>query len=216
MTNPLAKRSYDFFFAAVGLLLLSPVLLLIAALVKLGDGGPVFFLQKRVGRYGQRFWIWKFRTMVVGAEKRGPSITKAGDQRVTAIGRFLRKTKLDELPQLGNVLRGEMSFVGPRPEVPRYVARYTAAQREVLNLKPGITDLASLEFRNEEELLRNVPDAGKCYAEYCLPRKIELNLAYQRRANLWRDTQIILRTVFPFGSHKVACHKSDPVQQQSF
>jgi lipopolysaccharide/colanic/teichoic acid biosynthesis glycosyltransferase len=216
VTNPLAKRSYDFLFATLGLLLLSPVFLLIAVWVKLSDGGPVIFLQERVGRYGKRFWIWKFRTMVVGAEKRGPSITKAGDQRVTAVGRFLRKAKLDELPQVWNVLRGEMSFVGPRPEVPHYVARYTPAQREVLNLKPGITDLASLEFRHEEELLRNVPDSEKCYAEYCLPRKIELNLEYQRHANLWQDTQIVLRTVFPFGSHKMTCHKSRPAQQQSF
>lgn len=216
MTNPFAKRSYDLCFAALGLLILSPLFLLIAVVVKLSDGGPVIFLQKRVGRYGRLFWIWKFRTMVVNAETQGPSVTKAGDQRVTTVGKVLRKTKLDELPQLWNVLHGEMSFVGPRPEVPRYVARYTAEQREVLNLKPGITDLATLEFRHEEELLRKVPDTEKFYAEYCLPRKIELNLAYNRHANLWQDTQIVLRSLFPFGSRRVTPHKSDPVQQQSY
>jgi lipopolysaccharide/colanic/teichoic acid biosynthesis glycosyltransferase len=215
MTNPVVKRSHDIVFAALGLLILSPFLLVIALAVKLSDAGPVFFLQQRVGRYGRSFWIWKFRTMVVGAEKRGPSVTKAGDQRVTNLGRILRETKLDELPQLWNVLRGEMSFVGPRPEVPRYVARYTAQQREVLNLTPGITDLATLQFRHEEELLRNVPDAEKFYIECCLPKKIELNLEYNRNANLWQDTQIILRSVFPFGSHRVAPHKSGPVHQQS-
>jgi len=200
VTNPIAKRTFDASFAGLGLVVLSPILLLVAVLIKFSDGGPVFFLQKRIGQYGRRFWIWKFRTMIVGAEKHGPSITRGGDQRVTVIGRFLRKTKLDELPQLWNVLRGEMSFVGPRPEVPRYVARYTPAQREVLDLKPGITDLASVEFRHEEELLRNAPDAEKFYTEYCLPKKIALNLQYHRQANLWQDTRIILRTIFPFGS----------------
>ena len=216
MTNPIAKRSYDIVFAALGLLILSPLLLLIALVVKLNDGGPVFFLQERAGRYGRLFWIWKFRTMVVGAEKRGPSVTKAGDQRVTAVGRILRKTKLDELPQLWNVLRGEMSFVGPRPEVPRYVARYTPEQRQVLNLTPGVTDLATLEFRHEEELLQDVPDTEKFYVEYCLPRKVELNLEYNRHANLWQDTRIILRSLFPFGSNRVTPRKSGPVHQQSW
>jgi len=216
MTNPSAKRIYDVMLAALGLLILSPVLLLIGVLVKLSDGGPVLFLQDRVGRSGRRFWICKFRTMILGAEKQGPSITKSGDGRVTTIGRWLRRTKLDELPQLWNVVRGDMSFVGPRPEVPRYVARYSPAQREVLRLKPGITDLASLEFRREEELLDGVPDPDKFYVEYCLPRKIELNLEYDRRANLWRDTLIILRTVVPFGSSKTAAHKGNAVQQQSF
>jgi lipopolysaccharide/colanic/teichoic acid biosynthesis glycosyltransferase len=200
MTNPRAKRTYDVIFAALGLLVLSPFLLLMAVLMKLIDRGPILFLQRRVGQYGRPFWIWKFRTMVVDAEKHGPSVTKAGDQRVTTIGRILRKTKLDELPQLWNVLRGEMSFVGPRPEVPRYVARYTQEQREVLNLKPGITDLATLEFRHEEGLLRNVADTEKFYVEHCLPKKIELNLEYNRQASLWRDTQIIVRSLLPSGS----------------
>ncbi len=191
------KRSFDLFFATVGLLFLSPVFGLLAVAVKLSDGGPVFFVQQRVGQGGRLFGILKFRSMVVNAEKLGLSVTKDGDPRITRIGRFLRKTKLDELPQLWNVLRGEMSFVGPRPEVPRYVALYTAEQRQVLALKPGITDLATLEFRNEEELLRTAGDTEKFYLEYCVPRKIALNLAYAQQANLWRDVKIILKTLFP-------------------
>ncbi|HUI06170.1 MAG TPA: sugar transferase [Verrucomicrobiae bacterium] len=208
MTNPLAKRTYDVVFAVLGLLILSPLLVLIAFVVKLSDSGPVFFLQRRIGRYGRPFWIWKFRTMVVDAEKHGLSVTRAGDCRVTRVGRVLRKTKLDELPQLWNVLRGEMSFVGPRPEVPCYVQRYTPEQRQVLDLKPGITDLASLKFRHEEELLRGATDTERLYVEYCLPKKIELNLNYNRRANLWRDTRIILQSLVPLGSRPMAAGKS--------
>ena len=215
MTNPLAKRTYDVILAALGLLVLSPFLLLIALLMKLIDRGPILFLQRRVGQHGRPFWIWKFRTMVMGAEKHGPSVTKAGDQRVTTIGRILRKTKLDELPQLWNVLRGEMSFVGPRPEVPRYVAQYTTEQREVLNLKPGITDLATLEFRHEEDLLRNVPDTEKFYVEHCLPKKIELNLKYNRQANLWHDTQIIVRSLLPSGIQP-SSSKGRKLQQETY
>ena len=193
----MAKRLFDIFFASVGLILTSPLLVLLGALVKMHDGGPVLFRQQRVGRGGVFFWIYKFRTMVVNAEKLGLGITKGGDTRITPIGRFLRRTKLDELPQLWNVWRGDMSFVGPRPELPRYVELYTPGQREILKLKPGITDLATLEFRDEEELLRNAADTEKFYVEYCLPRKIELNLLYARRANLWRDAIIIGQTLFP-------------------
>jgi lipopolysaccharide/colanic/teichoic acid biosynthesis glycosyltransferase len=197
MTNPIAKRVYDVVLATLGLVLLSPVLVVCAAAVKFSrDGGPVFFRQQRVGRDGRLFWMWKFRSMVVDAERQGLPLTPAGDARVTAAGRWLRKTKLDELPQLWNVLCGEMSFVGPRPEVPRYVALYSAAQREVLRLKPGITDLATLEFRNEEAWLARAPDTETFYREYCLPRKIELNLQYQTRASLWQDTRIIWETLF--------------------
>lgn len=189
------KRLFDLFFSTLGLIFLSPVFLLLALLVKLSDGGPVFFWQQRVGQGGELFWILKFRSMVLNAERLGLSVTKDGDPRITRIGRFMRKTKLDELPQLWNVWRGEMSLVGPRPEVPRYVAKYTEAQRRVLALKPGITDLATLEFRNEEDLLKTADNVEEFYMQYCVPRKIELNLAYAQRANLWEDTKIILRTV---------------------
>ena len=189
------KRAFDFFFALAGLLFLSPLLLLLAIAVKLSSRGSVFFRQQRVGQGGRPFFILKFRSMVVNAEKLGLSVTRDGDPRITAMGRFLRKTKMDELPQLWNVLVGDMSFVGPRPEVPRYVAQYTAEQERVLALKPGITDLATLEFRNEEELLRTADDTEQFYLAYCVPRKIELNLAYARTANVWEDFKIILRTL---------------------
>jgi lipopolysaccharide/colanic/teichoic acid biosynthesis glycosyltransferase len=189
---------YDVFFATIGLMLLSPVLTLIALLVKLGDGGPVFYRQRRIGQYGVPFLIIKFRTMVPNADKLGLSITSNGDQRITRVGRLLRKTKLDELPQLWNVLRGEMSLVGPRPEVPRYVEFYTPDQRAILNYKPGITDLASLRFREEESLLHAGEGAEQFYIEQCVPRKLELNQEYARQANLRTDTWIILQTLCPY------------------
>src|SRR5688572_29473722 len=138
MSRSAAKRLYDFLFASLGLICLAPLFLLLSIAVKLSDGGPVFFRQRRVGQHGKIFWIWKFRTMRPNAERVGPSITKAGDARVTPLGKLLRKTKLDELPQIWNVLRGEMSLVGPRPEVPHYVDQYTEPQRQILSLKPGI------------------------------------------------------------------------------
>jgi len=193
--NTNQKRAFDLFFASAGLLLLSPVFGMLALAVKLSDGGSVLFWQPRVGQDGRLFRIIKFRSMVAKAETKGPSITADGDRRITRFGRFLRKTKLDELPQLWNVWRGEMSLVGPRPEVPQYVAAYSPSQRRVLRLKPGITDLATLAFRNEEELLRAAPDAERFYREYCLPHKIELNLAYAERANLRQDAWIILQTL---------------------
>ena len=197
MTNPVAKRTFDLGVSALGLVATGPLLVLIALLVKASDCGPVFYRQVRVGRHGRPFRIWKFRTMVVNADKLGLSVTRDGDPRITRIGRLLRKSKLDELPQLLNVLCGEMSFVGPRPEVPRYVDRYTADQRVILDLVPGITDLATLEFRNEEELLATAPDTESFYVQECIPRKIALNLEYSRRASLAQDLWIILQTVIP-------------------
>src|SRR5438105_5045415 len=177
------KRLFDVACATMGLLVLSPFGLLIGLLIKLADGGPVIFGQIRVGQFGKPFRIWKFRSMVVNAEKLGPSITKEKDPRITRIGGFLRKTKLDELPQLWNVLVGEMSLVGPRPEVPQYVALYSEGQREVLNWKPGITDLATMVFRDEEMLLQGA-EPEPFYIEHCLPKKIELNRQYAARAGL--------------------------------
>jgi lipopolysaccharide/colanic/teichoic acid biosynthesis glycosyltransferase len=195
MGNVRAKRYYDLLFALLGLLVLSPLLALIAAAIKISDGGPVFFRQERVGLYGRRFRIWKFRTMIPDADKLGLSVTRDGDARITRIGRLLRKSKLDELPQLWNVVAGDMSLVGPRPEVPRYVARYTPEQREILRLKPGITDLASLEFRNEEDILKSATDVEEFYLHRCVPRKIELNRLYAAQSSLWNDTRLILQTL---------------------
>lgn len=197
------KRGFDIVVALAGLLALGPVFVVISIAVKCSDGGPVLFRQRRVGLNGVIFPILKFRTMIPNAERHGASVTKAGDPRITRVGRFLRKTKFDELPQLWNVLVGQMSFVGPRPEVPRYVERYTDEQREILRLKPGITDLATLEFRNEEELLRSASNVEEVYMAYCVPRKIELNRIYARRANLLSDIWLIIRTV-------LVCFESRP------
>ena len=192
------KRAYDVVFSLAGLIVLSPLFALIALAVRLTDGGRVIYRQKRVGLEGRPFWICKFRTMVHDADRKGPAVTKDGDDRITTIGRVLRKTKLDELPQLWNVLKGEMSLVGPRPEVPRYVRHYTPEQREVLHCKPGITDLASISFRDEERWLGDAAELEEFYLRQCMPRKLELNREYARRASLWSDTWIILQTLCPY------------------
>ncbi len=192
-----AKRAFDITAAFAGLVVLAPVMLAIAALIRLSDGGSVFYRQRRVGRYGREFGILKFRTMVPDADRRGPLVTGRTDPRITRVGRVLRRWKLDELPQLWNVLRGEMSFVGPRPEVAKYVARYTEEQRSLLSLKPGVTDLATLQFRNEEELLARAENVEEFYVRHCIPRKFELNMRYARRATFWTDLWVITATVLP-------------------
>src|SRR5580765_31280 len=198
MTYPVLKRLFDIAFSIMGLVLVSPLMVLVGLLMKITDSGPIFYGQVRIGRYGVPFKIWKFRTMVVGAEKMGALVTKTNDPRMTRIGRLLRKTKMDELPQLWNVLKGDMSFVGPRPQVPRYIERLTPAQREMLQHKPGITDIATLRFRNEQELLSGAADVDDFYIRYCLPRKIALNLQYAREASLPYDIWIILQTLCPY------------------
>ena len=171
------KRLLDLAASAAGLLALAPLILAIAAAIKADDGGPVFFRQERVGRGGKPFRIWKFRTMVVDAERRGRSLTVGADPRITRVGDVLRRYKLDELPQLWNVLVGEMGLVGPRPEVPRYVALYDEAQRAILALRPGITDMASIKYRHEAEVLSRSPDPERTYVEEIMPDKIRINLA---------------------------------------
>lgn len=190
-----SKRAFDLFWTILGLPLLLPLFGLIAVLIKLEDGGPVFFRQERVGYKGRRFRIWKFRTMVVDAEKQGLLLTVGDDPRITRVGAWLRRLKLDELPQLFNVLAGEMSLVGPRPEVPAYVAYYTPEQRQVLNLMPGITDPASIQYRNESERLACAPNAEQTYIEQVMPEKIRMNLEYAQRATLWSDFLVILQTL---------------------
>ena len=194
-TQSKAKRWFDFFWSVVGLCLSWPIFVLIALVIKLEDGGPVFFRQERVGWRGRPFRIWKFRTMVVGAEKLGRPLTVGKDPRITRVGHWLRKTKLDELPQLINVLCGEMSLVGPRPEVPRYVDLYSTDQRRVLELKPGITDPASIIFRNESEVLAQVEDPERYYLEVVMPEKIRLNIEYAKHASIWSDIRVILQTI---------------------
>ena len=189
------KRTFDLAVSAAALLGLSPVLALIAVLIRVTSGAPILFRQERVGLDGRSFRILKFRTM--RADAKGPSITSRGDPRITQVGRLLRAAKLDELPQFFNVLSGEMSVVGPRPELPRYVAQYTPAQRRVLEVRPGLTDDASVAFRDEEVLLgRTAPEAReRFYRDEILPRKLELNLGYIDRAGLGRDLSIILKTI---------------------
>ncbi|MDN3545737.1 MAG: sugar transferase [Roseateles asaccharophilus] len=190
----MAKRAFDLLLSALGLLLLAPVLLLIALWVKLDSPGPVFFRQERVGRFGRPFFIHKFRTMRV--DNAGLQITVGVDPRITRAGRVLRAAKLDELPQLWDVLRGAMSLVGPRPEVPRYVALYPPKLREiVLSVRPGITDPASLSFRNESELLAAAADPEREYVEVVMPTKLRLAAAYVRRATLRSDLRVILATL---------------------
>ena len=191
----MAKRIFDLLLATLGLLLLWPLFLLVWLVIKIDDGGPVLFHQDRVGKDGIIFKILKFRTMQVTAPGKGPSVTAYGDIRITRTGLWLRRSKIDEFPQFWNVIRGDMSFVGPRPEVPRYVALYTEGQRKVLAVRPGITDEASIEFRDEEKLLAASNNPERYYIEYCMPRKIALNLDYAKHASLLRDLGVILRTV---------------------
>jgi lipopolysaccharide/colanic/teichoic acid biosynthesis glycosyltransferase len=189
------KRLFDVGAASVGLLVLAPVFGAVALLVRLDSSGPVFFRQVRVGRNGKPFTILKFRSMSADAPARGGSLTVGADPRVTRVGQWLRASKLDELPQLLNVVRGDMSLVGPRPEVPEYVARYSAEQLRVLEVRPGITDLASLEFRDESAILGASADPERDYVERILPRKLALGLEYVDRHDVMLDLRIILRTI---------------------
>ncbi|MDD7173922.1 MAG: sugar transferase [Clostridiales bacterium] len=185
----------DIAISGAALCVLWPVLLLIALAIVIDDPGPVFYRQVRVGRGGKEFRIFKFRTMVVDADKKGLQITVGRDSRITRMGALLRKTKLDELAQLLNVFLGQMSFVGPRPEVPRYVAMYTPYQRQVLLVRPGITDYASIAYRNENDLLAGAEDPERMYVEEIMPAKLELNMKYLRRVSPLEDIRLILATI---------------------
>jgi lipopolysaccharide/colanic/teichoic acid biosynthesis glycosyltransferase len=193
--HPFYKRLFDLFFAATGLFLLLPVFAFIALWIKIDSPGPVFFRQTRVGQFGRPFRIYKFRTMVADAEQAGPLVSRGGDPRITRFGLFLRKYKVDELPQLVNIVKGEMSLVGPRPEVPKYVDVFQDEYREILTVKPGITDFASLEFKDENELLKGVRDPENMYIREILPVKIEYCRKYLREQNLLTDLKLILRTI---------------------
>ena len=190
----MAKRLFDIVVSAFGLLLLSPLLVAIALWVRLDSPGPVFFRQERIGRHGVPFRIHKFRTMAHGGQ--GALITVGADRRITRAGAFLRRAKLDELPQLIDVLLGDMSLVGPRPEVPRYVAMYPVGLRDkVLSVRPGITDVASLEYRDESDRLARAADPEQEYVNVVMPAKLQLAAQYVDRASLAFDLQLILRTL---------------------
>ncbi len=188
-------RLFDLFWSILGLAVLSPLLILVGAAIRLGDGGPVFYRQERIGKGGRPFRILKFRTMRVDADKAGDLLTVARDARITPIGKWLRDLKIDELPQLVNVVLGDMSLVGPRPEVPKFVALYTEAQRRVLDIRPGITDAASIVYRHENHIFHGGEDPGRFYAENVLPNKIRINLEYAAKATLWGNVRIILATL---------------------
>lgn len=191
----IAKRAMDIVLSACALAVLWPLLLLIALAIWIDDPGPVFYRQVRVGRNGKTFRIFKFRSMVMDADKKGLAITVGRDSRITRVGAVLRKTKLDELAQLLNVFLGQMSFVGPRPEVPKYVELYTPYQRQVLLVRPGITDYASIAYRNENDLLAGAPNPEAMYIERIMPDKIELNMKYLREISPLADIRLILKTI---------------------
>ena len=192
----MAKRMFDLLGAAVALLLLAPLLAAVACWIKLDSPGPALFRQQRVGRHGRLFAIHKFRTMAADAVQRGPQLTVGNDLRITRAGSFLRRSKIDELPQLIDVLAGHMSLVGPRPELPAYVAHYPAELRDkVLAVRPGITDPVSLELADESELLGRAADPEREYVEVLLPTKLRAAVAYAERATLWTDLQVIGRTL---------------------
>lgn len=189
------KRIFDFVFSLVLLLVLSPVLIILAIVVGTTSPGGVFFCQERVTTYGRHFKIIKFRTMVADAETKGSQVTTKGDSRVTGVGRFLRKVRLDELPQLINILKGDMSFVGTRPEVPRYVERYADGMYATLLLPAGVTSKASIAYKDEERLLASGEDVDAIYVEEVLPGKMKYNLQYLREFSIIMDIKIIIQTV---------------------
>lgn len=190
------KRAFDASGALIALVILTPILLVLAVVNLTAAGRPILFVQERAGLDGRPFRLIKFRTMRAG-EPGGLPVTGRGDRRITPLGRFLRATKLDELPQLVNILRGDMSFVGPRPEVPRYVAKYTPEQRRILAVRPGLTDPATLRYRNEEVLLGSVDESlrEELYEKTVLPEKLRMNLDYVERAGFLFDIGLIVRTL---------------------
>lgn len=189
------KRAFDLLVSSVALVFVLPLLLLLAAAIKKEDGGPAFYKGVRIGKEGRPFNMYKLRTMVVNAEKMGASSTPEDDARVTDVGRFLRRYKLDELPQLINVLKGEMSLVGPRPQVPWAVRLYSEEEKRLLTVRPGITDYASIRFRDEGRILKGSPDPDRDYREKVAPEKIRLGLEYITHASFATDLKLIFATL---------------------
>ena len=190
------KRLFDIFFSFWGLIIISPILLLVSILIKKESPGPAFYRGERVGKDGKIFRIFKFRTMVLNADKIGGPSTSADDPRLLKIGKFLKRYQLDELPQFINILRGEMSFVGPRPEVPQEVATYDEETKKIiLSVKPGLTDLATLENVHEGEILRGAKDPHKAYRRLIQPKKLKLAREYVKTRSFWLDIKIILKTI---------------------
>lgn len=195
------KRLFDIVFSISGILILSPFFILISILVMVTSAGGAFYRQVRVGKNGKEFKLFKFRTMRMGSDKAGALTIGMRDSRITRIGYYLRKYKLDELPQLFNVLIGDMSFVGPRPEVPKYVALYTPEQKSVLKVKPGITDYASIVYSEENALLANAENPEELYINKVMPAKLKLNMRYIQDMSLRTDMGIILKTIGKIFKH---------------
>ena len=190
------KRLFDLFFSLIGVLMLAPLFVVISIWIKLDSPGPVFFRQERVGRFGKMFHIFKFRSMCLDAESKGRQITVGEDFRITTSGNFIRRYKIDELPQLLNVIKGEMSLVGPRPEVPRYVALYPSDARvTVLSVPPGITDYASIEYRDESRILGQAVDPERAYIEDVMPVKLAYYQRYVQERSLRVDFKLIIKTL---------------------
>jgi lipopolysaccharide/colanic/teichoic acid biosynthesis glycosyltransferase len=188
------KRIFDILISLFSLILLSPILIIVLVLIRLTSKGPVFYRQTRVGEKSRDFKILKFRTMYVGADKLGLLTVGGRDSRITKVGYYLRKYKLDELPQLLNVFIGDMCLVGPRPEVRKYVDLYSDSQKKVLDVRPGITDLASIEFRNENEILAEQENPDKYYIDVIMPHKLQINLKYIKERSLIKDFEVIFKT----------------------
>jgi len=189
------KRVFDAIISSLGLLLLGPVFLIVALMIKLDSRGPVFFKQARIGRAFRSFFIYKFRTMIADAASRGGTLTVGSDPRITRLGAVLRTTKIDEIPQLINILKGDMSFVGPRPEVPEFVELFRSDYEEILRVRPGLTDLASLKYRNEAMTLAQAEDPHEDYLKRVLPDKIRLAKEYIRRSSFLFDLGLIIKTL---------------------
>jgi lipopolysaccharide/colanic/teichoic acid biosynthesis glycosyltransferase len=214
-TRQLSKLLFDISAAFIGLVLLSPVMAVVAVVVRLTSPGPVLFIQTRVGRQGNLFKCIKFRTMAIGTQA-GGTITTATDARITPVGRVLRKWKLDELPQLWNVLTGRMSFVGPRPDVPGYADQLQGSDRMVLELLPGITGPASLLFRDEEILLALARDPKKFNDAIIYPEKVRINRVYMETGSFWRDIGYILATVLPYATQQMGFNQRLGLNYESF
>ena len=191
----ISKRIFDLLISITGLILVSPVLIGIAIIIKLYDSGTIFYKASRIGLDGIPFYMYKFRTMIPDADKSGPSSSPKSDVRVTPIGKYLRKYKLDELPQLFNVLSGKMSIIGPRPEEKRFTDMFSAEEKSILSVKPGITDWASIWNSNESELLEGSDDPDEYYLKYIRPEKVRLQLLYSRKNNFFVDLQIFFLTL---------------------
>lgn len=200
----MTKRAFDILVSVAGLIVLLPLLLLVATAIKLDSSGPVFFRQWRVGRKFRRFGIYKFRTMIDDAFDRGLPITVGRDSRITRVGKILRKTKIDELPQLLNVLKGDMSLVGPRPEVPRYVELFRPDYEHILKVRPGLTDLASLKYSDEASILGQSANPERDYVARLLPDKIRLAKEYIQRSSLLFDVKLIVETIIKLVGHRIS------------